>query len=112
MSEPSGRTKRQASFAKDETQDEENGRAESWQAGPSNKNLSMPEYTRRIHKRTDCRTASHEMAQRVTTRPCAVLPYSRLSESLYTTSFVHCSKQCSLFKEIVYREFEREEVAL
>jgi hypothetical protein len=41
-----------------------------------------------------------------------VLTQSRLSESLYTNSFVHCSKQCSLFKAIVYREFEREEVGL
>ena len=35
-----------------------------------------------------------------------------VSESLYTRSFVHCSKQCSLFKEIVYRDSQRREVGL
>jgi hypothetical protein len=36
-----------------DTQDEENGRAESWQAGPSNGEVSNEKYTRQSHKSTE-----------------------------------------------------------
>ena len=51
-----GTTKPDACDATDSTQDAENGRAESWQAGPSSKELSNATYTGDIHKPTDCRT--------------------------------------------------------
>jgi len=104
-----GRIKRDARDATVSTHDAKTGRAESWQAGPSNKNLSMLEYSRRIHKRTDCRIATGPERRIRTRRPRAVLPHSRLRETLYTRSFVHCSKLCSMFKDNVYREIEREE---
>lgn len=45
-------------------------------------------------------------------KSCGMLARSRLRETLYTTCFVHCSKLCSLFKDIVYRQSQRREVVL
>ena len=54
--ETDGRIKRCPDVSIDETQDAKSGRAESWQAGPSSKELSNATYTGDIHKPTDCRT--------------------------------------------------------
>lgn len=48
-----GRIKPPAVDATVDTQDVENGRAESWQAGPSNGTSSNDEYTRQSHKSTE-----------------------------------------------------------
>jgi len=58
-----GRIKRNAADAIDETQNTENGRAESWQAGPSTTRVSMPYYSRESHKATD--------RSRIATQPTA-----------------------------------------
>lgn len=50
-----GRTKPTADDDTLQTQDDENGRAESWQAGPSNKDVSNVTYSSYSFKLTDRR---------------------------------------------------------
>jgi len=50
---PDGRIKRNAADHTDEPKRNKNGRAESWQAGPSPNKPSMPNYSRESHKATD-----------------------------------------------------------
>jgi hypothetical protein len=75
---PDGRIKPPAVDATVDTQDEENGRAESWQAGPSNGTVSNDEYTRDSHKsterthRTGLRRAANHASWREVYRACHV----------------------------------------
>lgn len=81
MSEPSGNTKRHADLRIDETQDEKNGRAESWQGGPSNEEVRNDNNVRNINKRvTDeplwgrsvARLTGIDMGEQLQTNPCGV----------------------------------------
>jgi len=72
-----GRIKRDAAVSIDETQDDENGRAESWQAGPSKGAVSNETNARDIHKRcddrrTDLRTTDAHASWREVYRACHV----------------------------------------
>jgi len=74
---PDGRIKRNATDAIVDTQDAENGRAESWQAGPSKKDLSNATFARDIHKttgssRTDLRTTDAHASWREVYAQCHV----------------------------------------
>ena len=53
--EPDGRTKQQRADDPPETHDAENGRAESWQAGPSTGDVSNATFDRQSFKLTDGR---------------------------------------------------------
>lgn len=55
IDESDGRTKHQRDDDIPETHDEENGRAESWQAGPSKGNVSNATFDRQSFKLTDAR---------------------------------------------------------
>ena len=75
---PDGRTKPERDDDRPQTQDDENGRAESWQAGPSKRNVSNATYTTQSFKLTDgrrrtgLRTIDNHASWREVYRACHV----------------------------------------
>jgi len=77
MIRPDGTVIRNGADHTDETQRHENGRAESWQAGPSTTRVSMIHYTRESYKatdrrRTDLRTTDRHASWREVYAQCHI----------------------------------------